>query len=104
MDDIDYARKWSLKLAWHAANGFLPFPERGDKGTVMWTDDIGGVKVPAWRQLPSMRSARLLRGRRGAARRGAARRPAAMPSGRPPTRARNRRAEGRSTFGSANEW
>jgi hypothetical protein len=51
MDDIDYARKWGLKLDWYAANGFLPFPERADKGTVMWTDDVGGVNVPAWRQL-----------------------------------------------------
>jgi hypothetical protein len=51
MDDIDYARKWSLKLDWYTANGFLPFPERGDKGTVMWTDDTGGVNVPAWRHL-----------------------------------------------------
>jgi hypothetical protein len=51
MDDIDYARKWGLKLEWYAANGFLPFPERGEKGTVMWTDDTGGVNVPAWRQL-----------------------------------------------------
>jgi AAA domain/UvrD-like helicase C-terminal domain len=51
MDDIDYARKWNLKLAWYAANGFLPFPERGGKGTVMWTDDTNGVNVPVWRQL-----------------------------------------------------
>jgi hypothetical protein len=46
MDDIDYARKWNLKLAWYAANGFPPFPKYGDKGTVIWTDDTGGVKVP----------------------------------------------------------
>ncbi len=51
MDDIDYARKWGLKLDWYATNGFLPFPEHGDKGTVMWTDDTCGVKVPAWHQL-----------------------------------------------------
>jgi hypothetical protein len=51
MDDIDYARKWNLKLAWYAANGFPPFPKYGDKGTVIWTDDTGGVKVPEWRQL-----------------------------------------------------
>jgi hypothetical protein len=51
MDDIDYARKWGLKLDWYAANGFLPFPECGDKGTLIWTDDTGGVKVPVWREL-----------------------------------------------------
>jgi hypothetical protein len=51
MDDIDYARKWGLKREWYAANGFLPFPERGDKGAVVWTDDAGGVNIPAWRQL-----------------------------------------------------
>jgi hypothetical protein len=51
MDDIDYARKWGFKLDWYAANGFLPFPEPGGKGTVMWTDDTSGVNVPAWRQL-----------------------------------------------------
>jgi hypothetical protein len=51
MDDIEYARKWSLKLAWYTANGFPPFPEYGDKGTFIRTDDTGGVKVPDRRKL-----------------------------------------------------
>ncbi|WP_413250220.1 AAA family ATPase [Sinomonas flava] len=51
MDDLDYARKWSLKKEWYAANGFLPHPARGENGTLMWTDDISGVDMPAWRQL-----------------------------------------------------
>lgn len=50
-DDLDYARKWSLKKDWYAANGFLPHPQQGKKGTLMWTDDTGGVDVPAWTQL-----------------------------------------------------
>jgi len=51
MDDLDYARKWGLKKDWYAANGFLPNPQRGARGTLMWTDDTHGVDVPAWRQL-----------------------------------------------------
>ncbi|MEX5300611.1 AAA family ATPase [Kocuria sabuli] len=51
MDDVDYARKWGLKKEWYAANGFLPHPQRGEHGTLMWTNDMGGVDVPAWRQL-----------------------------------------------------
>jgi hypothetical protein len=51
MDDLDYARKWGLKKEWYAANGFLPHPQRGNNGTLMWTDDTGGVNVPAWTQL-----------------------------------------------------
>jgi hypothetical protein len=51
MDDIDYARKWNLKLDWYATNGFLPFPEHGDKGTIICTDDTAGVNVPHWSQL-----------------------------------------------------
>lgn len=51
MDDLDYARKWGLKTDWYAANGFLPHPQRGEGGTIMWTDDAGGVDVPAWRKL-----------------------------------------------------
>jgi hypothetical protein len=47
MDDLDYARKWGLKKDWYAANGFLPHPQRGENGTLMWTDDTGGVDVPA---------------------------------------------------------
>lgn len=51
MDDLDYARKWFLKKDWYKANGFLPHPERGENGTLMWTDDARGVDMPAWRQL-----------------------------------------------------
>jgi len=51
MDDLDYARKWGLKKDWYAANGFLPHPQRGKNGTLVSTDDTGGVDVPAWRQL-----------------------------------------------------
>lgn len=51
MDDVDYARKWGLKKEWYAENGYLPHPQRGEKGTLMWTNDAGGVDVPAWRQL-----------------------------------------------------
>jgi len=51
MDDLEYARKWDLKLKWYGDNGFLPHPQRGEAGTVMWTDDRGGVDVPAWRAL-----------------------------------------------------
>ena len=51
MDDLDYARKWALKKDWYAANGFLPYPKRGENGTLMCTDDTGGVNVPAWREL-----------------------------------------------------
>ena len=51
MDDLDYARKWSLKKAWYAANGSLPHPQCGTAGTLMWTDDSGGVNVPTWRKL-----------------------------------------------------
>jgi len=51
MDDLDYARKWALKKDWYAANGFLPHPLRGESGTLMWTDDTGGVDFPAWRKL-----------------------------------------------------
>jgi hypothetical protein len=51
MDDLEYARKWGLKKDWYSANGFLPHPQRGENGTLVWTDDTGGVHVPAWRQL-----------------------------------------------------
>ena len=53
MDDLDYARKWALKEKWYADNGFLPHPQRGEAGTLMWTDDRSGVDVPAWRALAS---------------------------------------------------
>lgn len=51
MDDLDYARKWALKKNWYAANGFPAHPQRGERGTLMWTDDVGGVDMPAWREL-----------------------------------------------------
>jgi hypothetical protein len=51
MDDLDYARKWALKQKWYIDNGFLPHPQCGEAGTLMWTDDRSGVDVPAWRAL-----------------------------------------------------
>ncbi|MGI8700375.1 MAG: AAA family ATPase [Nocardioidaceae bacterium] len=51
MDDLDYARKWALKKDWYAANGFLSHPQRGENGTLICTNDTGGVDVPVWRQL-----------------------------------------------------
>ena len=44
MNDLEYARKWALKKEWYSANGFLPHPQRGYNGTLMWTDDARGVR------------------------------------------------------------
>jgi hypothetical protein len=52
LDRPDYARKWELKQAWYAENGVLPHLDGGgERGTLMWTDDLNGVDVPGWRSL-----------------------------------------------------
>jgi hypothetical protein len=51
MGDPDYARKWALKRDWYEANGFPEHPKRGEKGTLMCTDDRGGVDLPSWQAL-----------------------------------------------------
>lgn len=52
LDDPQYARNWDAKKEWYRANGVLPIADGGGpEGTLVWTDDLGGVDVPAWRQL-----------------------------------------------------
>ncbi|MGV8875748.1 MAG: hypothetical protein ACOH2Q_24710 [Rhodococcus sp. (in: high G+C Gram-positive bacteria)] len=48
LDRADYAAKWQAKKKWNADNGVLPWTEGGGpNGTLVWTDDRGGVDVPA---------------------------------------------------------
>jgi hypothetical protein len=52
LDDRQYAAKWIAKKQWYADNGVLPMEcGGGPEGTLVCTDDRGGVDVPAWRQL-----------------------------------------------------
>jgi hypothetical protein len=49
LDLPSYARKWDLKRAWYGENGVLPHDEGGgDRGTLMWTDDLKGADAAAW--------------------------------------------------------
>ncbi|MEU2004571.1 ATP-binding domain-containing protein [Rhodococcus sp. NPDC019627] len=52
LDDPQYAVNWEAKKKWYRANGVLPIQDGGGpEGALVWTDDRGGVDVPAWRQL-----------------------------------------------------
>ncbi|WP_330153368.1 AAA family ATPase [Rhodococcus chondri] len=52
LDNPQYAANWETKKQWYRANGVLPEADGGGpEGTLVWTDDRGGVDVPAWRQL-----------------------------------------------------
>lgn len=58
-----YARDWESKKRWYAANGILPGMNEdgtlimpadkrgGPNGTLIWTDDLGGVNQPEWQRL-----------------------------------------------------
>ncbi|MFJ5896865.1 AAA family ATPase [Streptomyces sp. NPDC093064] len=49
LDLPDYARKWELKKAWYADNGILPHNQGGgQKGSLIWTDDLNGADAQAW--------------------------------------------------------
>ncbi|WP_405474912.1 ATP-binding domain-containing protein [Streptomyces sp. NBC_00009] len=48
LDDASYAAKWNEKKAWYAAQGILPGPKGGPHGTLLTTDDRGGVKEGDW--------------------------------------------------------
>lgn len=49
LDRADYARKWRLKLAWYADNGFRPHTDGGgSNGVLMWTEDRAGADARAW--------------------------------------------------------
>ncbi len=48
----DYARKWELKQAWYANNGFLPHTAGGGRnGVLMWTEDLRGADAQHWSRL-----------------------------------------------------
>lgn len=50
LEDPAYAAAWERKKQWYASMGVLPADEGGGPaGALMWTDDLGGVNVPAWR-------------------------------------------------------
>ncbi|MFE1596671.1 AAA family ATPase [Nocardia sp. NPDC058705] len=52
LDQPVYAAKWAAKRDWYAHQGILPWSEGGGpKGSLVWTDDLGGVNVPEWRTL-----------------------------------------------------
>lgn len=46
LDDPGYAANWEAKLAWYSAVGITK--DGGTKGTLLTTDDRGGVDEPAW--------------------------------------------------------
>ncbi|MDT4994162.1 MAG: hypothetical protein QOH97_4054, partial [Actinoplanes sp.] len=49
LDTPAYAAGWKRKKQWYHDQGVLPFDEGGGPhGTLVWTDDRGGVDVPAW--------------------------------------------------------
>jgi AAA domain/UvrD-like helicase C-terminal domain len=51
MGNRKYAQDWEAKKQWYVQHGFRPFddPEaKGDRGVLMWTDDLTGVDQPAW--------------------------------------------------------
>ncbi|MET7774040.1 ATP-dependent RecD-like DNA helicase [Nocardia sp. NPDC005366] len=51
LDNPRYAANWEAKKQWYRDNGVLPIHDGGGpEGTLVWTDDRGGVDVPAWRQ------------------------------------------------------
>lgn len=54
MGNPKYAADWDAKKAWYRAHGFRPYddPEStGTRGVLMWTDDSGGVDLPAWESM-----------------------------------------------------
>jgi hypothetical protein len=52
LDRPDYARKWTLKQAWYAENGILPYTAGGGpNGALLWTDDLDGADAQAWLKL-----------------------------------------------------
>lgn len=54
MGNPKYAADWRAKKAWYVSNGFRPYDEPealGARGTLVWTDDSGGVDQPAWAKL-----------------------------------------------------
>ncbi|MHB1802817.1 MAG: C-terminal helicase domain-containing protein [Actinomycetes bacterium] len=52
LDDAGYAAAWDKKRQWYVTQGVLPVADGGGpRGTLMWTDDRGGVDVPTWRDL-----------------------------------------------------
>ena len=52
LDRPNYATKWGNEKAWYAENGVLPHQDGGgERGALMWTDDLNGVDVPRWRSL-----------------------------------------------------
>ncbi|MGA5305858.1 AAA family ATPase [Nucisporomicrobium flavum] len=51
LHDPGYREGWDRKRAWYAEQGILPADDGGGPaGTLMWTDDRGGVDVQAWRE------------------------------------------------------
>lgn len=54
MSNPKYAKEWAAKKDWYRANGYRPYDEpaiAGERGVLVWTDDMGGVDQPAWAQL-----------------------------------------------------
>jgi len=50
LDDAAYTAAWERKKRWYAGQGILPAEDGGGpQGVLMWTDDTGGVNMPAWR-------------------------------------------------------
>lgn len=54
LDNPRYAHDWEVKKKWYADNGILPHDDPsggGINGSLMWTDDRGGVNKPEWQRL-----------------------------------------------------
>ncbi|MEW5812170.1 MAG: ATP-dependent RecD-like DNA helicase [Actinomycetota bacterium] len=61
MDQPSYAKRWTEKLEWYRANGILPALDAvgkplsqlsgGPNGSLIWTNDAGGVDIPAWTEM-----------------------------------------------------
>jgi hypothetical protein len=52
LNNAKYAAKWEAKKQWYGDNGILPVEAGGGpNGTLVATDDLNGVNVPAWTEL-----------------------------------------------------
>jgi len=56
MNNPRYAANWAAKKRWYVDNGYRPYDEPdagGSRGVLVWTDDQGGVDLPAWEAIAS---------------------------------------------------
>ena len=52
LDNPQYRAAWERKRQWYEASGVLPHDQGGGQGgTLICTDDLNGVNVPAWTEL-----------------------------------------------------